>query len=39
VHHGEPEIAGHLRRCPVAPGDRLEGHIDGIGDVTVTYEG
>jgi fumarylpyruvate hydrolase len=24
---------------PVAPGDRLEGHIDGVGDVTVTYEG
>ena len=23
----------------VAPGDRLEGHIDGVGDVTVTYEG
>src|SRR5918992_6135252 len=24
---------------PVQPGDRLEGHIDGVGDVTVTYEG
>ncbi|HEX5858948.1 MAG TPA: fumarylacetoacetate hydrolase family protein [Microbacterium sp.] len=24
---------------PVEPGDRLEGHIDGVGDVTVTYEG
>src|ERR687893_1494809 len=23
----------------VEPGDRLEGHIDGVGDVTVTYEG
>ena len=24
---------------PVEPGDRLEGHIDGVGDVTVTYDG
>jgi fumarylpyruvate hydrolase len=24
---------------PVEQGDRLEGHIDGVGDVTVTYEG
>jgi fumarylpyruvate hydrolase len=23
----------------VEPGDRLEGHIDGVGDVTVTYDG
>ncbi len=23
----------------VQPGDRLEGHIDGVGDVTVSYEG
>ena len=24
---------------PVEPGDRLEGHIDGVGDLTVTYDG
>ncbi len=24
---------------PVQPGDRLEGHIDGVGDLTVEYEG
>jgi fumarylpyruvate hydrolase len=24
---------------PVEPGDRLEGHIDGVGDVTVSYDG
>jgi fumarylpyruvate hydrolase len=24
---------------PVQPGDRLEGHIDGVGDLSVTYEG
>jgi len=24
---------------PVEPGDRLEGHIDGVGDLTVVYEG
>jgi len=24
---------------PVEPGDRLEGHIDGVGDVAVTYQG
>jgi fumarylpyruvate hydrolase len=23
---------------PVEPGDRLEGHIEGVGDLTVTYE-
>ena len=23
---------------PVEPGDRLEGHIDGVGDLTVTYD-
>ena len=23
---------------PVVPGDRLEGHIDGVGDLTVSYE-
>ncbi|HXV12481.1 MAG TPA: fumarylacetoacetate hydrolase family protein, partial [Burkholderiales bacterium] len=22
---------------PVKPGDRLEGHVDGVGDLTVTY--
>ena len=24
---------------PVQPGDRLEGHVDGVGDLTVTYAG
>ncbi len=23
---------------PVEPGDRLEGHIDGVGDLDVSYE-
>ncbi|MGH8866406.1 MAG: fumarylacetoacetate hydrolase family protein [Actinomycetes bacterium] len=23
---------------PVEPGDRLEGHVDGVGDLTVTYQ-
>jgi fumarylpyruvate hydrolase len=32
VYTGTPDGVG-----PVAPGDRLEGHIDGIGDLTVTY--
>ena len=22
---------------PVKPGDRLEGHVDGVGDLTVSY--
>lgn len=22
---------------PVKPGDKLEGHVDGVGDLTVTY--
>jgi fumarylpyruvate hydrolase len=22
---------------PVKPGDRLEGHVDGVGELTVTY--
>ena len=22
---------------PVNPGDKLEGHIDGVGDLTITY--
>jgi fumarylpyruvate hydrolase len=24
---------------PVKPGDKLEGHVDGVGDLTVTYKG
>jgi len=42
-----PLFLAHIRAAtgtpsgvgPVEPGDRLEGHIDGVGDVTVTYEG
>jgi fumarylpyruvate hydrolase len=30
---GTPKGAGR-----VAPGDRLEGHIDGVGDLAVSYE-
>ena len=31
---GTPKGVGRVQR-----GDRLEGHIDGVGDLTVTYEG
>jgi fumarylpyruvate hydrolase len=24
---------------PVRPGDKLEGHVDGVGDLTITYAG
>ena len=23
---------------PIKPGDKLEGHVDGVGDLTVTYK-
>jgi fumarylpyruvate hydrolase len=34
IFMGTPEGVG-----PVRPGDRLEGHVDRVGDLTVTIEG
>ena len=32
IFNGTPENVG-----PVVKGDKLEGHIDGVGDLTVSY--
>ena len=32
IYSGTPAGVG-----PVKPGDKLEGHVDGVGDLTVSY--
>ena len=35
---GRPHLLRHTRgRRPHQPGDKLEGHVDGVGDLVITY--
>ena len=33
IYSGTPAGVG-----PVKPGDKIEGHVDGVGDLTATYK-
>ena len=40
LHPGDLILSGtHAGVGPIKAGDKLEGHVDGVGDLAVTYKG
>ena len=36
--HMKPETASLVARGAINKGDRLKGHVDGVGDLTISYK-